>query len=166
MTDAHNANHPIDQPHAASPGTSGSRRVLITGASIAGPAAAFWLDRAGWNTTVLERTPTRRMTGQNIDVRGPGRTVVERMGVLDAVKAANTGEIGTQFIDSDGKPEAEFPADTSGDDGTTAELEILHGDLSTILVDASPTARYRYDDTVTALTRARRRRDRLLRRRT
>ena len=32
-----------------------ARSALISGASIAGPALAFWLAEAGWNVTVVER---------------------------------------------------------------------------------------------------------------
>ena len=44
---------------------------LISGASIAGPALAYWLNRAGFQTTVVERAPAPRPGGQAIDVRGP-----------------------------------------------------------------------------------------------
>lgn len=35
--------------------TDHASRVLITGPSVAGPAAASWLARAGYDVTVLER---------------------------------------------------------------------------------------------------------------
>ena len=47
-----------------------SRTVLISGASIAGPALAYWLDRYGFDVTVVERAPTVRSGGYPIDVRG------------------------------------------------------------------------------------------------
>jgi 2-polyprenyl-6-methoxyphenol hydroxylase-like FAD-dependent oxidoreductase len=34
--------------------------VLICGAGIAGPTLAYWLQRYGFRTTVVERTPTLR----------------------------------------------------------------------------------------------------------
>lgn len=36
-----------------------TRRVLITGASIAGTTAAWWFGRAGFDVTVVERAPSR-----------------------------------------------------------------------------------------------------------
>ncbi|WP_134767796.1 FAD-dependent monooxygenase [Nocardioides sp. 1609] len=115
-------------------------RVLVTGASIAGPAAAYWLDRVGYDVTVLERAPEPRTGGQNIDVRGLARDVVDRMGLLDAVRRAGTGEVGLRFVDEDGGTVSEFGTDDGGDggdgDGPTAELEILRGDLAEILRDA------------------------------
>ncbi|WP_137294962.1 FAD-dependent monooxygenase [Nocardioides dongxiaopingii] len=113
-------------------------RILVTGASIAGPAAAYWLDRTGHDVTVLERTPEPRTGGQNIDVRDLARDVLERMDLLDAVRRAGTGEVGLRFVDEDGGTVSEFPAHAGGDggDGPTAELEILRGDLAEILRDA------------------------------
>ncbi|PJI52733.1 FAD-binding monooxygenase, partial [Methylobacterium radiotolerans] len=49
-----------------------ARRILITGASIAGNTAAWWLGRSGFDVTVVERAPAFRDGGQNIDVRGVG----------------------------------------------------------------------------------------------
>jgi glycine/D-amino acid oxidase-like deaminating enzyme len=46
------------------------RKVLISGAGIAGPALAFWLNRYGYAVTVVEKAPTLRGGGYPIDVRG------------------------------------------------------------------------------------------------
>jgi 2-polyprenyl-6-methoxyphenol hydroxylase-like FAD-dependent oxidoreductase len=121
-------------------------RVLITGASIAGPALAWGLDRSGFDVTLLERSPEQRTTGQNIDVRGLGREVLERMGLRDTVMQHLTGEAGTRYVDEHGTPYATFPK-TEGQDGPTAEIEILRGRFAGILVDALPdTIDRRYGD--------------------
>ncbi|WP_221328534.1 FAD-dependent monooxygenase [Actinoplanes sp. L3-i22] len=125
--------------------------MLIAGASIAGPALAYWLDRYGWATTVVERAPEFRTGGQNIDVRGAAREVLRRAGIEDAVRAATTGELGTRFLSEHGKLIAEFPVQRSDTAGATAEVEILRGDLARILVDATAgRTEYRYGDEVTA----------------
>ena len=69
------------------PGTK-SRSVLISGASIAGPALAYWLDRYSFDVTVVERGSTVRSGGYPIDVRGTAIDVVERMGLLPRVQEA------------------------------------------------------------------------------
>lgn len=109
---------------------------VISGAGIAGPALAHQLTARGWRTTVLERYPQRRDEGQNVDIRGAAREVICRMGIDGDVRAATTGEIGTRFVTADGTPAASFPVARSGrSDGPTAELEILRGELSRILVE-------------------------------
>ncbi|MGO4431281.1 FAD-dependent oxidoreductase, partial [Streptomyces sp. MCAF7] len=60
-----------------------NRNVLISGASIAGPALAYWLGRHGFNPTVVELAPALRGGGRAVDFRGDTHlTVLERMGLL------------------------------------------------------------------------------------
>lgn len=135
MPDPSDLSLDVAAPDAA--GASAARgRVLVTGASIAGPAVAYWLDRVGFDVTVLERSAEPRRGGQNVDVRGLAREVLVRMGLEDAVRAANTGEVGTRFVDGEGGTVSEFPAEKGTADGPTAELEILRGELARILVEA------------------------------
>jgi len=126
-------------------------RVLITGASIAGPALAWGLERAGFDVTLLERSPQQRETGQNIDIRSIGREVVRRMGIEDIVMRNLTGEEGTRYVDGDGRAYAALPR-IAGEDGPTAEVEILRGKFAEILVGMVPAdVERRYGDFITAL---------------
>lgn len=113
-----------------------SRHAVVSGASIAGLCTAFWLDRAGWRVTVVERAPRFRDGGQNVDVRGLARQVLGGMGLFDAVKAQNTTETGTVVVDRRGNVTATLPTD--GPEGATAELEVLRGDLARTILDALP----------------------------
>ena len=126
--------------------------VLITGASVAGNALAWWLGRDGAAVTVVERAPAFRDGGQNVDVRGVGRAVMREMGLEQAALERGTGETGTAWIDADGEIAACFPTDEHTGDGPTAEMEILRGDLARLLYDAaSDRATYRFGDHVTAV---------------
>ncbi|AWN45142.1 FAD-binding monooxygenase [Methylobacterium terrae] len=125
------------------------RRVLITGASIAGTTAAWWLGRAGFDVTVVERTPAFRDGGQNVDVRGVGRTILREMGLERAALEGGTGEEGTAFVDGAGRPAARFMAGDTAGEGPTAEMEILRGDLARLLFEAArPHAAFRFGDSV------------------
>jgi 2-polyprenyl-6-methoxyphenol hydroxylase-like FAD-dependent oxidoreductase len=130
------------------------RHALISGAGIAGPALAHQLAARGWQTTVVERFPERRDEGHNIDVRGAARDVVARMGIDDDVRAANTTEVGMRFVNDDGSTAASFPIDESGRrEGITAELEILRGELSRILIEHTrDTTEYRFDTQIRSLS--------------
>lgn len=126
--------------------TSTRPRVLITGASVAGPTLAWGLSQAGFETVLLERSAEQRTTGQNVDVRGVGREVIRRMGVEEAILAQRTGERGTRYVHESGAPYAQFPQ-IDGEDGPTAEIEILRGALAGILVEAIPSSvEQRYGD--------------------
>lgn len=127
---------------------------VISGAGIAGPALAHQLTARGWQTTVIERYPQRRDEGQNVDIRGAAREVVTRMGIGEEIRAANTGEIGTRFVTADGRTAAAFPVASPGEsDGPTAELEILRGELSRILIDhTTDSTDYVFDTQLTDVT--------------
>src|SRR5690349_23471248 len=111
------------------------RRILIAGAGIAGPTLAWWLHRYGWRVTVIERSPSLRTAGQNVDVRGAAREVIRRMGLDDEVAARGTGEQGTRFVDAAGRTIAAFPAAESDTAGATAEREILRSQLARLLFE-------------------------------
>ncbi|WP_439380636.1 FAD-dependent monooxygenase [Amycolatopsis lexingtonensis] len=120
--------------------------VLISGASIAGPALAHWLTRHGCTVTVVERAPAVRPGGQAVDFKGPThRTVLERMGILDDVLARQTGGQDQTIIDATGKPRAVIPGEFTG-----GEIEIRRGDLAEILY-AHTECEYLFGDTVTSL---------------
>lgn len=132
-----------------------ARRILVTGASIAGTTLAWWLDRYGFEVTVVERHPAFRDGGQNVDIRGAGHDVLRRMGLERAVAASGTGETGIRFVDEDNETVAEFDVDEMGEDGPTAELEILRGDLARLLYDhCRDRVTFRFGDSIAAVTQA------------
>jgi len=112
-----------------------NKKILISGASIAGPTLAYWLHRYGFTVTVVERAPELRLGGQNIDVKGPAKEVALKMGIVEKIRARNTTEVGLRFVDSQNETLAEFPSDSSM--SMTQELEILRGDLVKILYEQS-----------------------------
>lgn len=130
-----------------------NRTMLISGASIAGPALAYWLSRFGFQPTIVERAPALREGGYGVDLRGPAVTVVDRMGLLPRVQQARTGLRGTSFIDSTGRPIVSLDTERLRDqpDGS-GDIEIMRGDLARILHDATrDTTEYIFGDSITAL---------------
>src|SRR5438067_3735726 len=77
-------------------------RVLISGASIAGPALAYWLHRAGFEVTVVEKSGAVRGGGYPIDIRGTALDAVRRMGVLPRLRAAHIDTRRLTFVNPDG----------------------------------------------------------------
>ncbi|NMO03015.1 FAD-dependent oxidoreductase [Gordonia sp. TBRC 11910] len=127
-------------------------RVLVAGASIAGPALAHWLHRWGAEVTVVERAPDLRPGGQAVDARGITKTVIERMGLDAAVRAATTDTAGAYSVDAEGQILETFSAEDDGGDGFIADIEILRGDLSQVLYDAtSNDVEYLFGDRIVEL---------------
>lgn len=129
-----------------------TRKFLITGASVAGNAAAFWLARQGHDVTVVEKWDAFRTGGQNVDVRGAGRETLRKMGLDAAAMGLATGEYGTDFVDEAGTVIARFEPDEGTDRGLTAELEIRRGDISQLIYRrAAERATFRFGDAVEAV---------------
>ncbi|EXL42271.1 hypothetical protein FOCG_15618 [Fusarium oxysporum f. sp. radicis-lycopersici 26381] len=112
-------------------------KVLVSGASIAGPATAYWLAKAGAKVTVIERFPALRTGGQAVDIRTAGVSVMRKMAGLEAaVRAKSTQEEGISFVREDGTPYGVIrPTGNPDQQSLVSEYEILRGDLSKILFD-------------------------------
>jgi 2-polyprenyl-6-methoxyphenol hydroxylase-like FAD-dependent oxidoreductase len=128
--------------------STANQRVLISGAGVAGPALAFWLGRAGFRVTIVERSSALREGGQAVDFRGPvHRAVLERMDIWQAIHEHRTRPSDLCLLGANGKPCARLPeVMLSGD------VEILRGDLCRIIYQR--TARdteYRFGDRITRL---------------
>lgn len=128
-------------------------RVLVSGASVAGTAAAFWLARHGYSVTVVERHRGPRPGGQAIDVRGPALSVLERMGLLAAAQKCKTRIRGSSVVDRDGNEVSRDTESTpTGGRIDSPDIELLRDDLVELLYGASQwTADYLFDDTITAV---------------
>lgn len=129
-------------------------KILIVGGGVAGPSVGYWLSQLDYDITIVERSPDLRASGQQIDLRGEGLTVMRRMGLEPAVRAKLVDEQGTQAIDDKGQVKAFFAANKTGKgkQSGTAEFEIMRGDLVRILYDATKDrCRYVFGTTVEAV---------------
>jgi 2-polyprenyl-6-methoxyphenol hydroxylase-like FAD-dependent oxidoreductase len=126
-----------------------NRAVLISGAGLAGPVLAFWLQRYGFRPTVVERAPDLRTGGYKVDVRGAAVEVLKRMGLFEAAREADTGMRHITYVRPDGRPIAVMDANLlmgRRDD----DLEVMRTDLTRILYDAGE-AEYLFGDSIDAL---------------
>jgi 2-polyprenyl-6-methoxyphenol hydroxylase-like FAD-dependent oxidoreductase len=123
-------------------------KVLVSGASVAGPSVALWLGRAGHDVTVVEIAPALRQGGYAVDFRGEVfTTVLERMGVLEDLRSRQTGGNAMRFVDESGRKLMRLPAEFAG-----GELEVLRADLSRVLYEHSrEQATYRFGDSIANL---------------
>lgn len=111
--------------------------ILISGAGIAGPALAFWLNKSGYRVTIVELADGIRPGGQTVDLRGAGGDVVERMGLLPEMRGRSLDQRGLAWIKSDGRRRAEMPVTAFNGNGIVSKLEILRGDLVDVLYQAT-----------------------------
>ncbi|MEZ0052160.1 2-polyprenyl-6-methoxyphenol hydroxylase-like FAD-dependent oxidoreductase [Mycobacterium sp. MAA66] len=129
-------------------------KVLISGASIAGPVLAYWLGRNGFDVTVVERAPALRKTGGHaVDLFRPAMEISERMGVLDRIEAHATG---TTLLTIN-RPPSSRPTHIDYVKLIAAmsdrHVEIMRDDLSEAYYDvARNVAEFRFGDQITAIS--------------
>ncbi|MFF3546955.1 FAD-dependent monooxygenase [Streptomyces platensis] len=116
--------------------TTPRRKVLISGAGVAGPALAFWLNRYGFEVTVVEKAGTLRGGGYPIDVRGTALEVVRRMGILPRLQDAHIDLRRLTFLDGDGSEVASVNPHTVTGGVAGRDLEVRRGDLTGALCTA------------------------------
>ncbi len=113
--------------------------VLISGAGIAGPVLAYWLRRHGFDPVVVERSPRLRhgTGGHAVDLFGSAVQVVERMGLLPAVRGARTRN-DVVVLERPGHRPVEIPLATlAAGFADGGHVEIVRGELARILHEAT-----------------------------
>jgi hypothetical protein len=130
-----------------------SRSVLISGASIAGPALAYWLDRYGFDVTVVERAPALCSGGYPIEVRGTAIGVVERMGLLPRAQAEHIDSRELRFVDAEGRTIGTIPPYDLTNNQADRDVELPRGALTKVLYDLTEERpiRYRFNDSIETL---------------
>lgn len=131
--------------------TEKTKRILISGASIAGPALAYWLHRHGFEVTIVERAPALRRGGYAVDIRGAALLVLERMGILDQVRAADTQMTGVYFVNGSGKIKGRIGEASIGNKAGL-DIEVMRDDLTDMLYNLTKdTVNYLWNDSITAI---------------
>ncbi|MET7930324.1 FAD-dependent monooxygenase [Streptomyces sp. NPDC005349] len=123
--------------------------VLVSGASVAGPAVALALSLHGARVTVVEKAAALREGGFAVDFRGwVHRTVLTALGIHDDIHARQTRMGRQTVVDADGTPRVDLPAELMSGD-----VEIFRGDLARILYEHSrDTVEYVFGDSIATLT--------------
>lgn len=136
-------------------------QVLISGASFAGLTTAIWMQRLGYQVTIVEAATSLRKGGTPVDLRSDTMAIFDRMGVLDAVRAKALPPRTTEFADIDGTPIASMETEATADNIVIDEYEIhrhddveIHRDdlLAVLLAEIGDSVEVIFGDYITELT--------------
>ncbi|MQY27066.1 FAD-dependent monooxygenase [Nocardia aurantia] len=128
-------------------------RILISGASVAGPVLAYWLTRHGFSVTVVERAPAPRKTGGHaVDLFRPAMDISEQMGVLPRIEERATGT-SRMSLYREGVPRPVRVDLTKVFGAASARhAEVMRDDLGEIYHDATrDDVEYVFGDSITAI---------------
>ena len=107
--------------------------VVISGAGIAGPTLAWWLQRAGHEITLIEQAPEFRTGGYVIDFWGVGYEVARRMGLEPAILETGYSVDCVRFVDRQGKPRATLPVSVFSKELDGRFTSLPRGDLAALI---------------------------------
>jgi 2-polyprenyl-6-methoxyphenol hydroxylase-like FAD-dependent oxidoreductase len=129
-------------------------RILVSGASIAGPVLAYWLNRYGYAVTVVERSSAPRRTGGHaVDLFRPAMEISEKMGVLPRIEERATGT--SRLIVTREGATGTVDIDLTKVYGAASDrhVEIMRDDLADIYHDATrDDVEYVFGDRITAIS--------------
>jgi 2-polyprenyl-6-methoxyphenol hydroxylase-like FAD-dependent oxidoreductase len=126
----------VDQPHSVQHPLVEGAPILVSGASFAGLATAYWLNRLGYRVTIVEVASGLRKGGTPVDIEGETVRILERMGLFDAVRAKALPPRAFQFKDAQDRTLGGFGLDTPPDAPPRDRFEIHRDDLLDILFGA------------------------------
>lgn len=131
-------------------------KVLISGASIAGPVLAYWLCRNGFDVTVVERAPALRKTGGHaVDLFRPAMEISERMGVLGRIESRATGTTALTLNRPPNPRWTHIDYVKLMSAMSDRHIEIMRDDLSEAYYDAvRDDAEFRFGDQITSIAEA------------
>ncbi|WP_210253165.1 FAD-dependent monooxygenase [Beijerinckia sp. L45] len=110
-----------------------ARRVLVSGASFAGLATAYWMNRLGFQVTVIEVASGLRKGGTPVDIEGETIDILARMGMIDAVRAKALPPRGFEFQNADDSTVGTMGTQSDPDGVPSERYEIHRADLLDIL---------------------------------
>jgi 2-polyprenyl-6-methoxyphenol hydroxylase-like FAD-dependent oxidoreductase len=139
-----------------------TQQVLVCGASFAGLTTAIWMQRLGYDVTVVEKARGLRKGGTPVDLTDDVMAILDRMGVLAAVQARALPPRLTTFAHLDGTPIATLGPEAAATDGAEDDaprhdgVEIHRDDLLDILFAAlGDTTEVVFGESITDLTETR-----------
>ncbi len=111
-------------------------QVLVSGASFAGLATAFWMNRLGYAVTVVEIAKGLKMGGSPVDIKGRTVEIVRRMGLLERIQASSLKAKPVEFLDAGGGSIVTMPARSDAEQALEPEYEIERDALLQMMFEA------------------------------
>ena len=128
------------------------KKVLISGASMAGLSAALWMNRLGYQVTVIEIAPAPRIAGGAVNIEGPGIEAAQRLGIFEDLKASRLHVERMEFRNAYDAVESIIELTQPGDQLPDDDIEIERDKFVDIhLGRLKENTEFIFNDSITAL---------------
>jgi 2-polyprenyl-6-methoxyphenol hydroxylase-like FAD-dependent oxidoreductase len=126
--------------------------VVVSGASFAGLATAFWMNRLGYRVTVVEVGKGLKTGGSPVDIKEGTVDIMKRMGLLERIQASSLKAKAVDFLDVEGVRIARTPAQSGGAQGSNPEYEIERDALLHMMFEeVKSDVEFLFDDSIARL---------------
>ncbi len=129
------------------------KTVLVSGASMAGLSAAFWMNKTGYKVTVVELANEPRVNGAAVDLRGNTIDIVKRMGIYEELKRNSLHVEMVSFKNDKDVTEGSIALGAEGAEPANDEIEIERDKFVKILFDKlRPDVEFVFNNSIMALS--------------
>jgi 2-polyprenyl-6-methoxyphenol hydroxylase-like FAD-dependent oxidoreductase len=129
--------------------------VLISGASLAGMSAAYWMNSLGYKVTVVEIAGGPRTAGAAVDIRDNTVEIVKRMGIFEQLKLNRLHVEKVEFKNADDITEGSILVNDEHAELSDDNLEIERDVFMNILFnDLKNKVEFIFNNNITALSEA------------
>lgn len=128
------------------------KKVLISGASMAGLSTAFLLNMLGYKVTVVEMANQLRVNGAAVDLRGNTIDIVKRMGIYEQLKSHGLSVEKIEFKNTEDDTVGSIILSGEGDESEKDEIEIERDKFVDVLFNKlKHNVEFVFNDSITAL---------------
>jgi 2-polyprenyl-6-methoxyphenol hydroxylase-like FAD-dependent oxidoreductase len=129
-----------------------NKTVLISGASIAGFSAAWWMNKIGYKVTVVEIAAEPRIAGGAVNIEGAAIDAAKRMGIFERLKANRLNVELIEFKNADDITESSMVIPGNVAELPDDEIEIERDKFVGILYDdLKNDVEFIFNDSITAM---------------
>jgi len=129
-----------------------NKKVLVSGASFAGLSTAYWMNKLGYEVTVVEIGAALKEGGTPVDIKGDTVDIVKRMGLFEEIKKLRVGPEKYEFKNTDDRTGHSLILKQPGEELPDDEFEIERDSLLKMMYEQIKTdVKMKFSNSIIAL---------------
>ena len=129
-----------------------NKKILVSGASTAGFSTAYWMNKLGYQVTVVEVANSPRTAGAAFNISGDTVEVARRMGILEKLEAHRLHVELVEFKNADNITEGSITMGNDGGQLTDNDIEIERERFIDVMFDSLKSdVEFIFDNSITAM---------------
>lgn len=129
-----------------------NKKVLISGASFAGLTTAYWMNKLGYQVTIVEVGDALKKGGTPVDIKDQTVEIVKRMGLFEEIKKQRIGPEKWEFKNANDETGCSLILKQPGEELPDDEFEIERDSLLSMMYEQIKTnVEIRFNNSIGAL---------------